>query len=130
MTRKKPDTKFQCPPHEKRKHYACLLREFVRDAFKREVKRLNCSQGVYLEILLIKALENELVTVDDVFEYDALERSKGRIESMDWIGAIKAGMSKPGGRKTLFERYTEQLHSATEGHPLYKDDFGDPLKMD
>lgn len=128
MTKKKPDAQFQCPPHERRKHYACLLREFVFDGFKREVSRLNCSQGVYLEILLIKAMENNLVTSEDVFEYDSLERSKGRMESMDWLGSIKEGMKKPPGRKTMFERYTEVLHSAGEEHPFAKDEFGNPLK--
>lgn len=105
MTKRKPDARFSCPPHEKRRHYACLLREFVFDAFKNEVARLNCSQGVYLEILLIKALESGLVTSEDVFEYDAQERPDGRMLSMDFAGVVKTGKAGFYKKLAMRDRY-------------------------
>jgi hypothetical protein len=117
MTKRKPDARFSCPPHEKRKHYACLLREFVFDAFKGEVERLNCSQGVYLEILLIKALESGLVTSEDVFEYDAQERSDGRMLNMDFPGVVQAGKADFYKKLAMRDRYAavaeSQLFSTT-----------------
>lgn len=117
MTKRKPDARFSCPPHEKRKHYACLLREFVVDAFKSEVERLNCSQGVYLEILLIKALEAGLVTAEDVFQYDAQERAAGRIASMDFAGAIQAGKAAFYQKLSMRDRYAA-VASAQSGAGL------------
>jgi len=116
MTKRKPDARFSCQPHEKRKHYACLLREFVLDAFKSEVARLNCSQGVYLEILLIKALESGLVKAEDVFAYDAQERSDGRMASIDFIGAIQSGKAEFYEKLAMRDRYAAiaVLHLTSE----------------
>lgn len=71
------------PPHAlrkeitgaiKRPHFACRLRtdywQFLRD----ECKRLNCSQGVLIELLLKAQDRDGVIKLQDVFEYDSEER--------------------------------------------------------
>lgn len=46
------------------------LREDFAEKISIECDRLNCSKGVYIEILLAKAWEQGLITSGDVFAYD------------------------------------------------------------
>ena len=79
MTKKKPDPMKQAPAGVKRPHYACRLREDFHDWIKAECVRLNCSQGVFLEVLVMKAILSSqagtpLVAEHDVFAYSSQER--------------------------------------------------------
>lgn len=74
MTRRKPDAMLQLEPFVKRHHYACRLRLDLHDALKAECERLNCSQGVLLEVLIEKALAVKLVDSGDVYSYSAQGR--------------------------------------------------------
>lgn len=74
MTRKQPDPMLQVPPFIERPHYACRLRIDLANAMRAECKRLNCSQGVWLEVAITKALLGQLVTEKDAYEYSANER--------------------------------------------------------
>ncbi len=47
------------------------VREDFIETVRADCKRLNCSKGVYFEVLLEKAWKLELITSDDVFAYDA-----------------------------------------------------------
>lgn len=74
MTQKKPDPRLQVPPFIDRPHYACRLRKDLSDVVKAECARLNCSQGVYLEVLIAKGLAVGLVGQHDVFHYSSEDR--------------------------------------------------------
>lgn len=74
MAKKKPDPMLQVPPFINRPHYACRLREDLANAMRSECKRLNCSQGVWLEVAISKALLSGLVSEKDAYEYSANER--------------------------------------------------------
>ena len=65
---------LQLQPFVKRHHYACRLRLDLHDALKAECERLNCSQGVFLEVLIEKALAVNLVDAGDVFSYSVQGR--------------------------------------------------------
>lgn len=69
MTDKKPDAMLQVPPFQERPHYACRLRKDLADRMRQECARLNCSQGVWLEVAIIKALEFDLVKQHDAYQY-------------------------------------------------------------
>lgn len=62
------------PGNVKRKHYACRLREDYWDWLHLECKKLNCSQGVLLELLMKAQIRDKVVTLEDVFTYDSEER--------------------------------------------------------
>jgi hypothetical protein len=73
--RKPPESLFKkVPGHVKRSHYACRLREDYHDWLREELKRLNCSQGVFLELLLSAHMREPIVKPEDVFHYDSEER--------------------------------------------------------
>lgn len=74
MTKRKLDPKIQLPSYVERRHYACRIRLDLWDSLKNQCLALNCSQGVYLEILLEKALSNSgsvSVLPSDVFKYSS-----------------------------------------------------------
>ena len=54
MTRRKVDPLVSCHAFVRREHYACRIRFDQWQELKLRCARLNCSQGVYLEILLEK----------------------------------------------------------------------------
>jgi hypothetical protein len=50
---KQPNEKIKhCPSDVARSHYACRLRDDYKQWAQDECKRLKCSQGVFLELLL------------------------------------------------------------------------------
>lgn len=79
MTKKKPDPMLQVPPFIKRPHYACRLRADLADAMREQCKTLNCSQGVWLEVAITKALLGGSVTQSDVYSYCHDERWLHRV---------------------------------------------------
>ena len=74
MTKPKPDALLQVPPFTARPHFACRLRKDLADLMRAECKRLNCSQGVWLEIAIQKALHFQLVQQHDAYQYCHDER--------------------------------------------------------
>lgn len=73
--RKPPESLLKrVPGHVKRRHYACRLRDDYHAWLLDECKRLRCSQGVFLELLLAAHMRQAVVTADDVFTYDSEER--------------------------------------------------------
>lgn len=74
MTEKLPDPRLTVPPFVPRSHFACRCRDDLTDRLRAECRRLNCSQGVFLEVVLEKAFRLGLVTHEDVFEYSAEDR--------------------------------------------------------
>lgn len=71
MTKRKIDHCVHLPPYVLRRHYACRIRLDLWDSLKLACSRLNCSQGVFLEIVLEKALSDSLVQPGDVFKYSS-----------------------------------------------------------
>ena len=75
MTKRKLDPLVQLPSFVPRRHYACRVRLDLWNTLKEKCSSLNCSQGVYLEILLEKSLTfpvSELsVTPQDLFKYSS-----------------------------------------------------------
>jgi len=74
-TPRKVDARVSVPAFHERQHYACLLRKDIGDALRVRCRALNCSQGVFLELLLQKALLAEMVTPDDVYFYSSSARA-------------------------------------------------------
>lgn len=61
--RKPPNEEIKhCPQDVKRSHYACRLRDDYKQLVRQECERLNCSQGVFLELLLQAHFKNGIVT--------------------------------------------------------------------
>lgn len=77
--------KYISSDYVQRKHFACLLRLDVWDLLKKECERLQCTQGVYLEIVLQKAMLSELVKPVDMFSYSPqlrwFEKARHRLEN-------------------------------------------------
>ena len=91
MTKKKIDAVRQLSPYVERKHYACRIRLDLWNELKATCTRLNCSQGVYLEVALSKVLLSDLVTEVDVFSYSPMirwyEKARNRLElGQDFFG--------------------------------------------
>lgn len=80
MTKRKIDPCVKLPPQEPRRHYACRVRLDLWDSLKLRCARLNCSQGVYLEILLEKVFASDdvidYVSAQDVFKYTSQGEKK------------------------------------------------------
>ena len=99
--KRKPDPLLQVPAFIKRPHYACRLREDLANAMRSECKRLNCSQGVWLEIAITKALLGNLVTQNDAYEYSSnarwihrmLDTMKQEGLDLNSIRALKANIA-------------------------------------
>lgn len=100
--KKKPDPLLQVPPFIPRPHYACRLRTDLADAMRAECKRLNCSQGVWLEVAISKALLGGIVEQRDVYEYSAnarwihkmLDTMKTEGLDLNSVRALKANLAK------------------------------------
>ena len=109
-TPRKSGARVSAPPYSKREHYACLLRKDIADAFKARCVALGCSQGVFLELLLEKALLSEMVNADDVYMYDSSARAaravydRLRNESIWYGNRVSAGR-----RALLLERFAAMV---------------------
>lgn len=79
MTKRKKDPRIQVPPFIPRPHFACRLHIDIADAIREQCRMLNCSQGVWLEVAISKALLGGLVQQKDVFAYCADERWLHRV---------------------------------------------------
>jgi hypothetical protein len=75
MTARKRHAKVIIGSYVDRRHFAVRMREDLLLALRNRCIALNCSQGVYLEILLSKALLRDLVKASEVYEYDPAQRS-------------------------------------------------------
>ena len=87
MTKRKIDACLKLSPYVERRHYACRVRLDLWDALKAECARLNCTQGVYLEVALQKVISGGLVRSVDVFSYSP---------SIRWFEAARHRMEKGG----------------------------------
>jgi hypothetical protein len=76
MTAKNPDAKLVAPLGIQRPVHSWRLRQDFIDIVEAECQKLNCSRGVYFEVLLLKSWNINLITADDVFSYDSEERRK------------------------------------------------------
>lgn len=81
MKRRKVNPKVQSSGYIQRGHYICRIRADLLAELKKACERLNCSQGVFLEIALSKVLLADVVKPSDVFSYDASRR---------WFDAARA----------------------------------------
>ena len=81
MTKAKADAKIVIGSYVNRRHFAVRMREDILKRLRVECCRLNCSQGVYLELLLSKGLASGLVRDREVFAYVAVERAAHSVYS-------------------------------------------------
>jgi len=73
---KEPDLlRVLSAPFVPRRHYACRLNVDLLSFVKSECVRLGCSQGVFLELLILAHRAKPVVLADDIFQYDSLLRS-------------------------------------------------------
>ena len=106
MTAKKVDARVSMPPLLEREHYACLVRVDVAAAFRARCKELNCSQGVFLELLLQKALLSELVGPGDVYRYDSTARAaKAVYDALERDSLWYGNPVSSGKRRVLLRRF-------------------------
>ena len=83
--RKSPDTLLKrVSGSVKRKHYACLIRADYPEWMREECARLNCSQGVLLELLIEAQIRHQIVKQGDVFLYDSEQRRLDVDDYQEW----------------------------------------------
>lgn len=70
MTAKLPDARILSIDFVPRPHYACRLRKDLHKVIKDKCRELNISQGVFLEILISKAILMDAITEKDVYQYN------------------------------------------------------------
>ena len=71
MTKRKLDAKIVAPVMGGRSHVTFRIREDFLKHIKTECARLNCSRGVYIEVLLQNAWETGAISIADAFQYDS-----------------------------------------------------------
>jgi hypothetical protein len=106
MTAKKAGARVSLPALLEREHYACLLRVDVVRAFRARCAELNCSQGVFLELVLQKCLLSELVGPEDVYRYDSTARAaKAVYDALERDSLWYGNPVSKGKRAALLKRF-------------------------
>lgn len=90
----------------KNSHYGCRLRLDYREKMIEECQRLQCTQGVLLELLFEANYRLDMVTADDVFEYDPEQR---RVD----LGGFPQTRTRD--IHAYIDRYIDKLASQKEG---------------
>lgn len=106
MTAKKPDAKVLSQDFIPRPHYACRVRLDILELIKSKCTQLNISQGVFLEILVSKALLMDAITEKDVYQYS---------NGVRWLHRVVDDYKKTGvmlGSKNLDQQTRDKLIQA------------------
>lgn len=90
---------------DRRTHATFRIREDLLKRVREESNRLNCSRGVYFEILLQKTWKAGLISIADVFQYDPTIEWVSQVLGMD-IKPILKEETNP-----IIPTYMRRVHS-------------------